>query len=215
MRKNAVLQQIDDAISLGASIREGYSPGDEQGTFVTSAMFAVIDRLAVPGSSYAKKAEDIRLTDKNSYPGYVAPQLLGILKSLRRDVELGYLTSITDLLHAETFSDFLSMAQHLLEEGYKDPAAVIAGSVLEQHLRAIAAKNDIPTILDDNRWKRADSLNADLVRVGAYTKLEQKNVTSWLGLRNEAAHGNFAGYEKANVRLMIDGISLFITQHPA
>ena len=35
------------------------------------------------------------------------------------------------------------MAEYLLHEGYKDSAAVIAGSTLESHLRALCNKNGI------------------------------------------------------------------------
>jgi hypothetical protein len=49
------------------------------------------------------------------------------------------------MIHGETFSDFLAMAEHLLSAAYKDNAAVvaaatIAGGVLEQHLRALCVK---------------------------------------------------------------------------
>ncbi len=35
------------------------------------------------------------------------------------------------------------MAEYLLKEGYKDPAAVITGSTLEEHLRKLCIKNGI------------------------------------------------------------------------
>jgi hypothetical protein len=55
-------------------------------------------------------------------------------------------------------------------------------------------------------------MNADLTAVGAYTKLDQKNVTAWLDLRNKAAHGKYAEYQAAQVALMIAGIRDFITR---
>ena len=60
----------------------------------------------------------------------------------------------------------------------------------------------------------ADTLNAELVKVGAYTNLDQKNVTAWLGLRNDAAHGNYEEYGKQQVVLMIDSIRDFIARNP-
>ena len=41
------------------------------------------------------------------------------------------------------FGDHIEMAAHLLAEGYKDAAAVIAGGVLEAHLRLLAQNRDI------------------------------------------------------------------------
>ena len=46
-------------------------------------------------------------------------------------------------MHAELFADFLEMADYLLSEGYKDPAAVLGGSMLEEHLRQLRQSMDI------------------------------------------------------------------------
>jgi hypothetical protein len=54
---------------------------------------------------------------------------------------------------AEVFTDFIEMAEHLLEQGYKDPAAVVAGSVLEEHLRQLCHKNAIDTVTVDSSGK--------------------------------------------------------------
>ena len=58
-------------------------------------------------------------------------------------------------------------------------------------------------------------MNADLCKAGAYTKLDQKNVTAWLDLRNKAAHGSYDSYTKDQVVLMIAGIRDFITRNTA
>jgi hypothetical protein len=84
------------------------------------------------------------------------------------------------------------MADHLLQEGYKDPAAVMIGSALEEQLRQLCGKNNIPVELDKGggiSTKKADLLNADLANAVIYNKLDQKSITSWLNLRNKAAHG--------------------------
>jgi len=103
-----------------------------------------------------------------------------VLESLRADASLGYLQSQRELIHGELFGDFLEMAEHLLDEGYKDAAAVIAGSSLEAHLRQLCQKSGIPTETKSGGGvtpKRADRLNADLAGAEAYSKLDQKNVT--------------------------------------
>lgn len=58
-------------------------------------------------------------------------------------------------------------------------------------------------------------MNADLVKAGAYAKLEQKSVTAWLGLRNDAAHGEYTAYDAKQVTLFISGIRDFIPRNPA
>lgn len=59
----------------------------------------------------------------------------------------------------------------------------------------------------------ADTLNAEIVKAGGYIKLDQKNVTAWLDLRNDAAHRNYSAYDKNQVKLLVAGIQDFITRN--
>ena len=139
----------------------------------------------------------------------------GILSAAREELAGGWLSTTKGLISAEIFSDFLEMAQHLLDEGYKDPAAVVAGSVLEEHLRQLCQKHDIPTETTKQgrpQPKKADALNADLTKKQVYNKLDQKNVTAWLDLRNEAAHGKYQEYTKEQVSLMLRSLSDFMVR---
>jgi hypothetical protein len=144
--------------------------------------------------------------------------IIGVVESLALDIQAGYLSSASELIHGELFGDFLEMADHLLEEGYKDAAAVIAGSALEAHIRQLCIKNDIPIEVETSKGiqpKKADSMNSDLTSVSAISKLDQKNVTAWLDLRNKAAHGKYDEYGKEQVALMIAGVRDFITRNTA
>ena len=60
--------------------------------------------------------------------------------------------------------------------------------------------------------KKADKLNADLAKAEIYNKLDQKNITAWLDLRNKAAHGKYNDYDKEQVRLLLDGITGFMSR---
>lgn len=53
---------------------------------------------------------------------------MGVVQALLDDLKNNYVQSLVERVHADTFSNFLDMAQHLSEAGYKDAAAVIAGS---------------------------------------------------------------------------------------
>ena len=107
------------------------------------------------------------------------------------------------------------MAAHLRQEGYKDPAAVMIGGVLEEHLRQLCIKSGIdPTYPKDGKDlpKTADRMNNDLTGANIYNKLYQKNVTSWLDLRNKAAHGHYSEYDAKQVELMEAGVLDFIAK---
>lgn len=101
----------------------------------------------------------------------------GILKSIKAEIDGGWLVTLKGLVSAEIFSDFIEMADYLLKEGYKDPAAVVIGSVLEEHLKQLCSKNGIPT--EDIKSgklvpKKADLLNSELSGKAVYNKLDQK-----------------------------------------
>jgi hypothetical protein len=113
------------------------------------------------------------------------------------------------------FSDFLKLASYLYSEGYKDAAAVICGSVLEGHLRKLSEKVEIAVTAENGRPKKADALNGELAAKGAYSKLDQKNVTAWLGLRNHAARGEYDRYARDQVALLLEGVRGFLGRYPA
>ena len=141
---------------------------------------------------------------------------LEILNSIRQEIEGDWLFTVKGLIAAELFADFLEMADHLLEQGYKDPAAVINGSVLEEHLRQLCSANSIPIEIENNKGvlipKKADRLNSDLAKEGVYSKLDQKAVTMWLDLRNKAAHGKYDEYTSEQVTNMYSGITEFMAR---
>jgi flagellar biosynthesis chaperone FliJ len=60
--------------------------------------------------------------------------------------------------------------------------------------------------------KKAEQLNADLVKAEIYSKLDQKAVTTWLDLRNKAAHGKYDEYEARQVEIMNQGVIEFISR---
>ena len=139
---------------------------------------------------------------------------MGIAKALISDIRNGYLQSVEELLHGNVFGDYLEMAIHLLDNDYKDAAAVLTGGTLEVHLRKLCSKHSI-SAERSGKAKKADELNGELVKKGAYSKLDQKNVTAWLGLRNDAAHGHYSAYTKDQVALLLQSVRDFITRHPA
>ena len=174
---------------------------------------AAIERVVGTSSSYYESANRI-LKEKNHAWGHLAG-LVGVVQSLLFDLRNGYLKSLEELIHADVFADFLEMAEHLTGTGYKDAAAVVAGSTLEAHLRKLAAKQGVNVLTSAGKPVKADTLNAEIVKAGGYSKLDQKSITAWLGLRNDAAHGNYTAYDKNQVTLLVAGIRDFITRNPA
>ncbi len=214
-------RQLDELIEMAGPFSDHFNiqvPESKSQTIWIRGL-AAIQRITGDSSAYSKQAEDIGKKYGPQLPKDRAGLLVGIMQALSDDLKAGYLKSVEELIHGELFGDFLEMARHLLDSGYKDAAAVIAGSSLEGHLRQLAKRWGVPvdrtTATGDLEPKKADAVNAELVKANAYSKLDQKNVTAWLDLRNKAAHGNYSEYQKEQVALMIDGIRYFITRCPA
>lgn len=176
---------------------------------------AAIERIVPQSSPYFKQSEDVL---KAHHHVLALQAIIGVVRSLRHDISKDYLENFTELIHGELFADFLEMSKHLLDEGYKDAAAVIAGSALEAHLKQLCEKNGIETEYEregNMRSKKADLLNSELAKAEVYSKQDQKSVTAWLDLRNDAAHGNYTNYANEQVSIMIMGVRDFITRNPA
>ena len=173
---------------------------------------AAIERTSGLSSTYHQSAVTFGKESNDIY--YQVANQIGVAKALLSDINNGYLKSFEEVLHSSVFSDFLEMADYLLQKGFKDPAAVIAGSTLEVHLKKMCSKFAIDTETN-GKPEKANSLNEKLRKQGAYKTLDQKSVTAWLDLRNKAAHGDFSEYETNQVRLLISSIRDFITRHPA
>jgi hypothetical protein len=107
------------------------------------------------------------------------------------------------------------MADYLLQEGYKAASAVIAGTVLEEHLRKLAAKSGIDPNRDDGRPKKVETLNSELRKEGVYSEAQRKQVAAWYALRTDAAHAERENFTPEEVRLMIRGIGDFLVRFPA
>ena len=174
-----------------------------------SAVLSFIDRV------YKKSHPHYTEFDSSTNGFYVenVDSGIAILNSIKNEIEGGWLVSMKGLVTAEIFSDFIEMAEHLLSESYKDPAAVMIGSVLEEHLRQVCIKLGLE--IEEEKHgkmipKKADRLNADLTKAEAYSKLDQKAITAWLDLRNKAAHGKYSEYTKEQVVIMMQGIIDFM-----
>lgn len=206
-----------DAILKRAKYEDGSDQINRQTLMALRTRWvAAVERAAGRNSQYAKQCQAPIAPGPHATEWQALAGQVGVVRALVHDIQKGYTRSIEELTRGDLFSDFLEMAEHLLDTHYKDAAAVIAGSSLEAHLRALCDKHSIPTSTN-GLPKKADLLNAELAAAGAYLnpKLQQKSVTAWLGLRNDAAHGKYDTYDEQQVRQLHDGVRHFIASHSA
>lgn len=141
---------------------------------------------------------------------------IAIITNIKSEIENGWILSTKSIISAEIFSDFLEMADHLLENNYKDASAVIIGGVLEEHLRQLCIVNEINIFIEKNgrvQYIAADTMNNDLSKKWVYDKLDQKNITAQLDLRNNAAHGHYESYDIDQVKIMYKVVLDFISKY--
>jgi hypothetical protein len=146
--------------------------------------------------------------------GHVS-ELCGLAKAVQHQLRSGLFANVRGLVQAEVFDDFLEMSEHLLAAGYKDPAAVIAGAVLEDALRKRSERDGLPTADTKGKGLTIEPLNVALAKAGVYNVLTQKQVTAWADLRNKAAHAQWDQYDADQVKQLLDGVRKFCADHLA
>ena len=124
-------------------------------------------------------------------------RLLSVFLAAKEDFEGGHLTSTRNLIQAEVFSTEFEQARELLSSGYRLPAAVVCGVILETNLRTLCNELNLPI-------GKLDKMNADLAKAGRYNSLVQKRITALAAIRNSAAHGNLGDFNDNDVETMID-----------
>ena len=220
MHLEDLVQRIDQLIRNADEVIQTAERG-QIGSYVNAELFHAFRSASLSFLAMTFGKEHIHYVEFNSKVDRSTPHCAkigrGILSAAREELAGGWLSTTKGLISAEIFSDFLEMARHLLDEGYKDPAAVMTGSVLEEHLRQLCQKHGISTETTKQgrpHPKKADELNADLAKKKVYNQLDQKQVTTWLDFRNKAAHGKYQEYTKEQVSLMLQSLSDFMVRIP-
>lgn len=185
MNSKQVVAQIDTLLDEFDRARRASSHDDLSGGLPKNELMAIrtrlnagIRRLAPSGSSYIEDLKTVTGHDGSMIVGYA-----GILEAMKMDYQAGYLQRVEELVHAQVFDDFLEMANELLTKGYKDPAAVVSGSVLEEHIRKLANNAGVALLDTNAKPRKFDQLIIDLVKTGALVSLNVR--FSLAGMRKE------------------------------
>lgn len=216
MNTQPLIDQLDQLLASFETLQKRAKYDDmsdlpKESTILAARFQAAFDRLTVPGDSFRQAADAER-----NHPSHVKLfQLAYLAYALRDEMKDGWAERIAELVHADTSAGMLEMSADLLSAGYKDAAAVIAGTALELHLRELATKHGLSATDAKGKAKKADLLRAELRQAQVLTALEDKRVLYWLGVRNDAAHGNYSGYSADDVKALTGELNGFIDRHPA
>jgi hypothetical protein len=145
---------------------------------------------------------------------------VSFLKSIQDDFKNGYLDSLSLEIEAELSGDYMGQAESLLNEGTTGrndhvPAAVLAGAVLEKSLKTICAQISPPepTVNEKGNPLMMDALISCLKKRGVFNEIVAKQLRTWAGIRNSAAHGEFENFNRVQVESMLVGIESFLAQY--
>jgi hypothetical protein len=219
-----IIQRLDQLITQGRKVlqtqssRDGYlgdmhiiNMGDDAVDAELSSQWG-ISCLNILGRVFGKESDHyVRFDSFYHHLDDYTPvrRALGILKGAKDDYEHGFLFETRVLIEAEIFDDFLEQAEHLHKHGYIGPAAVVAGSVLEDGLRKLCLRNGFSLAAQP----KMDTMNADLAKAGVYTLLVQKKITALADIRNKAAHGRWSEFKDQDVQEMLEQVRSFLAAY--
>ena len=230
MRKSdeRILERLDQLIDLGnqtlaTKIRSGgmWYIRDHRllGQWLTSSL-NFLSRVIGSDSDYYREFEAQARRAKDSRTVHPATERCqGILLAAKEDIIGGFLFDRELLISADIFDDFLEQAEHLLENKYKDAAAVLIGSILESSLRKMCERHGVD-VTDKTGAVITDTatiapLNDALYKCEVYSKLVHKQIIVWADVRNNAAHGHYDRYTQPDVEDMDKWVRSFVTEHLA
>lgn len=208
---NSIIETYNTALDNDSGISE------QDAIRIVTRSQNLVHKIVEKDSPYLKEVDFA--SGEGWAKSYKAEIIIGILLGLKDELTIGSLNSAPELIRGELFENFLEMAEYLANEGYKDAAAIIAGSSLEAHLRLLAKKFDIEIEIIESgaktRYKKAEIINQELYKAKAYSPFDQKQITAWLDLRNNAAHGNYSNYASNQVMQFIEWTKDFISKNSA
>ena len=158
------------------------------------------------------------LMSKMSISRSSVERLIGYLQAFKEDIDL-IADSFISRLSNTLSSDYMGQAEALLGEGASGknhvPAAVLAGAVLERNLRTLCERHvpPIPLVGKNDKPRTMEPLINDLSSAGIINSTVARNLKSWAGIRNDAAHGDWDKFTRGDVERMIEGVREFLVTH--
>jgi hypothetical protein len=176
----------------------------------------LLDQLVPTSSVHRVTADGFKTTENNRDSLQFGIQFL---KAISDDFDQGLFDDIGTQIEAEIAADYLGQAKTLVESELREqissaPAAVLYGAVLEKCLRSMCEQLSPPepTILNNGKPLTLNPLIDALRKRGAFNELMAKHLRAWADIRNSAAHGRFEEFTTDQVKAMVSGIELFLTQ---
>jgi HEPN domain-containing protein len=165
----------------------------------------LVEKICGKNSSHYLELRNIANSKEMVSNPYYFSLCSGILEAAYNDFTEGFLADLKLLVSADIFIELLEQAETLFKADYYIPAASLAGAILEDTLKKICIKQNIEIPDKPN----INKLNSLLAKEGIYEKLQQKRITTYADVRNNADHGDFDKFKKEDVEDMLKWIPRF------
>lgn len=177
--KDYFIQQLKEIINDFDKYTQDGPRNDRLASSIITRAKAAVERIVGQNSEYFKRIEELtrQFQHWRDVHSDKINSIMGQVDALLHDLRQDYLKSLSELIHDDIFSDYMEMAEFLLNEGFKDPSAVIAGSTLEEHLRKLCERHNIDTqIISEGKEtpKKASQMNNELYQKKIIKKGEMK-----------------------------------------
>jgi len=192
LKQEQVLARIDELLKMGKAPGE---PSDLDGPRV-GEMYQGTLQLAriVYGTGSAQERsmlaayESLKYKHSGDLRGQVEPIVLGALRSMKAEIELGLLVSQASLGMGEALADFAALAREALAAGAPQStnvAAVLAAALFEDTVRPMGA------ILASVRGRpKLEAVLASLKDAGVFQGASHTVALGYLKFRNDALHAD-------------------------
>lgn len=137
-----------------------------------------------------------------SHLGSQLGMIMGAVSILDED----WLPKVQDEATKKAMGSFEDLASDLLDDGYKDAAAVLSRVILEEKLHIFCSKANM---LPKKKKPGINDYTNELYNRKKLKKHEMRAIQRWADIGNDAIHLRFDQYSKKDVKQMITWISDF------
>jgi len=191
--KNELTAKVQAVITMGGKVLDTESKGFQQQTFVNEQLFhdfrisglSLLSRIFGDNSEYYQSFK----SEVTSPGSSRTKRGLGILSAAATDLQGNWIETTGGAISSEILTDFLRMAKNHLDGDNLQGAAILAGAVLEEHLRRLCLANDISIINDRSASaaaKKPLQLTGEAYKKKLCDRQQHKSLISWLELCGSA-----------------------------
>ena len=212
-REKAIFEKIDELLTRIKPLKATWWSSSMGGGFTDTVEFEAIytEAISLLASVYGQGNPHYQRIIHFYNEGHLhaLEQTEGLLLGTKSNLQSGLLDDLRSKVLIDIKTDFLETAKALLDEGQKDPAAVLACIVLEDSLKRLAQKSN----LKEAQEKEMNMTAGLLFKAGIIEKSTNQSIQNFKNLRNAALHAQWQQVSGESVGLLLAFLPMFIEKH--